>query len=128
MTPGPASGLAAPNQPALTVEKLREAVEQMNGGDLKGILQTLLIGAKDLPEGRQKIEDWFNEGMDRATGWYRKRTNIFMAFWALLVVVAFNVDTFTISRSLLNNSKLRASLVAAAEETVKQPVNPGSTT
>jgi hypothetical protein len=115
-------------QISLDPEKLRNAVDAMKDVNLKPILQTLLSGAKDMAESRQKIESWFNEGMDRATGWYKKRTNIFMAVWALLVVVAFDVDTFTVARTLLNNSKLRTSLVAAAEQTVKEPANTGGNT
>jgi len=70
------------NQIALDPEKLRDAVDALKDVNLKPILQTLLSGAKDMAESRQKIENWFDEGMDRATGWYKKRTNLFMAVWA----------------------------------------------
>jgi hypothetical protein len=40
--------------------------------------------------------------------------------------VLFNVNTFTIARALLNDSKLRAALAAAAAETVNQSAAKGT--
>jgi hypothetical protein len=54
-----------------------------------------------------------------------KKIHWFLALWALIVAVLFNVDTLSIARALLDNPKLRASLVAAAaEETVKSTYVP----
>ena len=73
-----------------------------------------------MDDAHKKLEQWFNDGMDRASGWYKKKIHWFLALWALIVAALFNVDTFSIAQSLMNNPKLRASLVATAEETAKQ--------
>lgn len=119
---------AALAQVAQDVSQLRGAVAILAEAKLKTALQSLLAGAKDIEEARAKLEQWFNEAMDRATGWYKRHVRIVTAFLALGVAVGFNVDTFTIARSLMENSKLRAALVAAAEQAVRQPlpVNPSA--
>lgn len=66
--------------------------------------------------------------MDRASGWYKRKAQVCTVILALLVVSIFNVDTFTIARELMNNSKLRATLVASAEEVVKQSGGGAGTT
>lgn len=104
------------------LESLRRLLDKLPGAELTLTLQSLLSGAKDMDEARQRLEAWFNEGMDRASGWYKKHTQAWTAGLALAIVCAFNVDTLTITRELLNDSRLRAVLVAAAAETVKQPV------
>src|SRR5438034_11550920 len=62
----------------------------------------------------------FNVSIALASGWLKKKIQLFLTLWALIVAVLFNVDTFSIAQALLNNPKLRASLVAAAEEIAKQ--------
>lgn len=103
------------------LDPLRVVVSALKGVEMQPILESLLSGAKDMEEARKKLEAWFNEGMDRATGWYKKHAQIWTAVLALGVVGFFNLDTLTIMRELMSNSKLRATLVASAEETVKQP-------
>lgn len=108
---------------------LREIVlKGLGGTPLKLTLESLLSSAKDMGEARKKLEDWFNEGMDRASGWYKRKAQVCTVILALLVVSIFNVDTFTIARELMNNSKLRATLVASAEEVVKQSGGGAGTT
>ncbi len=107
---------------ASDLQKVRDAVAALPSTltDTQLVLQSLLSGCTNMDDARKKLEQWFNDGMDRASGWYKKKIHWFLALWALIVAVLFNVDTFSIAQALLNNPKLRASLVAAAEETVKQ--------
>jgi hypothetical protein len=72
-------------------------------------------GESKLALTRSNAERWFNDTMDRASGWY-KRT---MQYWALtiglLLGVIFNVDTVAIATRLWIQPTLRQSSVAAAE-------------
>ena len=121
----------AANQDLDSINTELESLRNLVRNNLKDVgfrptLESLLAGAKDMDEARKKLEAWFNEGMDRATGWYKKHVQIWTAALAVGVVVFFNADTFTIAQELMRNSKLRATLVAAAQETVRQP--PGTNT
>jgi len=108
------------DQAGRDLDSLRLLLDRLTDTKVTPILQSLLSGAKNMEEARKRLEAWFDEGMDRATGWYKKRAQVCTAVLALLLVVALNADTITITRELLKNSRLRAALVAAAEETVKQ--------
>lgn len=86
------------------------------------VIHSIVGSAVDIPEARKKLEDWFDTSMERIGGAYKRKTQRWMFLWAALFTLLFNVDTLTITRELMNNSKLRSVLVASAEETVKQPV------
>lgn len=67
------------------------------------------------------IEMWFNTSMERAAGWYKRKTQLVVFVIAIIFIFALNIDTISISKDLSNNSALRASIVAAAQESAKQP-------
>lgn len=122
-TPPPAAAAGVPpstDKGVAELETLRAVVSCIPTVDTRAVLSSLLHGVSNMTEARKRLEEWFNEGMDRATGWYKKQMHWFILAWSLLVAAAFNVDTFAIARALLNNPKLRAALVASAEQTVKQ--------
>lgn len=119
-----AVGAPLPNPGGIdsSLAELKRALKTFEGTDLERILQSYINDSKNLPELKQKLETWFDECMDRATGWYKKHITWCMAGIALVVAIGFNVDTFILVKELMGNSKLRATLVASAEEAVKQPV------
>jgi hypothetical protein len=60
------------------------------------------------------IQDWFNSGMDRVSGWYKVRTR-WMLFWIGLALAALcNVDAIEIAATLNRSPALRASFVSTA--------------
>jgi hypothetical protein len=42
---------------------------------------------------RQNIEDWFNNSMDRLSGWYRRRTQTLLYAISIGLVFSFNIDS-----------------------------------
>jgi hypothetical protein len=68
---------------------------------------------------RKNLEDWFNKAMERVGGWYKRWTQRVLLCLATLVVVASNADTVMLIERLSKDNVLRASIVAAAEDTVK---------
>lgn len=47
---------------------------------------------------RQRIEDWYDDAMDRVTGWYRRRSQAWILIFAAFVAVVLNIDTLEIAR------------------------------
>ena len=92
-------------------------------GPLQRTLTTLLEEAQhDVERLKKQIEIWFNNGMDRASGWYKRKTQWIQFFLGLSLVIALNIDSVHIGRTLLAvNSPLRASLVESAKSLVAQP-------
>ncbi len=68
----------------------------------------------DMNTFKLKLEDWFNDTMERATGWYKKYTRIVLFVIGLIVAYVFNVDTIAIHRILSTNKSAREQMVQMA--------------
>jgi hypothetical protein len=90
---------------------------------LQKTLTNLLDEAQhDVERLKTQIEIWFNNGMDRASGWYKRKTQWFQFFLGLTIVIVLNIDSVHIGRALFAvNSPLRASLVESAKSFVAEP-------
>lgn len=54
---------------------------------------------------------WYNETMDRATGWHKRKMRV-ISFWlGLLLAICFNIDTISIAKILANDKDARSQLV-----------------
>lgn len=102
--------------------RARQTVAALPDVQLQKVLLTCLDEAgNDLKVARENVERWFNDAMDRVSGWYKRKTQLIVLGLALLVTLAVNADTIMIANSLSRDSVLRAAVIAAAQETAKQP-------
>jgi hypothetical protein len=74
----------------------------------------------DIVRARENIEKWFNDGMDRVSGWYKRRTRWVLFGLGFAVAIGINANTVDIARTLANNAAIRSSLVPLAEAAVAQ--------
>ena len=122
-SPGVVVNVAGVNPPAPVEDSLvdlRAAIQALPNADVKRGLLTLVSAAgKDVAKARENIEGWFNSGMDRVSGWYKRRTQLIILLLGLLLAASLNVDTVAIVRVLSTDRTLRDSLVAAAQEYAK---------
>ena len=89
---------------------------------LQSALKPLLVAAKAQSASWEEaydntlagIEKWFNASMERVSGWYGRKARAVTFVFALLITLAFNVDSLAIARSLYTNTTQRQALVAAA--------------
>lgn len=97
-------------------------VKAMPDCDLKTQL-TLLAG--DLQTGADtldkqvtaavgRLENWFNESMDRVSGWYKRKAKFLAIVVGLVMAIVLNADTVHVAKTLWTDSNLRASLAAGA--------------
>ena len=66
----------------------------------------------------KNIEAWFESGMQRVSGWYKKTAQRILLVLGLVVAVGFNVDTLQIATQLSQSAQLRKSLADAATQVV----------
>jgi hypothetical protein len=59
---------------------------------------------------RKRLEQWFDDAMERVSGVYKRTTQIIILIIACLVVLGFNVDTVRITRALLRDANLRTTV------------------
>ncbi|MGC2236844.1 MAG: hypothetical protein WA584_11835 [Pyrinomonadaceae bacterium] len=119
---------AVASPPAITspLEGFRETVANFDNEDIRKALLPLIDAAgSDAAKARENIENWFNSGMDKVSGWYKRRSQIIILIIGFIVAIFLNADSISISNQLWHDKPLRDSLVAASEEAVKN--NPTET-
>lgn len=87
----------------------------------KSALALLDETVTDLAEARARLEGWFDDAMDRVSGYYKRWAQLVIIVIAIVVATLFNVDTLAIASSLARDPAKRAALVSAAQEAVAHP-------
>jgi hypothetical protein len=101
---------------------LQPAVSGLPDGEVKRALTALLrTSDRDLATAQEKIEGWFNDAMDRVSGWYKRRTQIWTIATALVLTLAVNADTLHIAQRLWTDPALRAQVVEEARVRASKP-------
>lgn len=77
----------------------------------------------DIDKFKTYLESWFDETMERATGWYKKYTQVVLLAVGFVIAVLFNVNTMEIVGKLEKDPKLREQLVLQAENFQKAHPN-----
>jgi hypothetical protein len=104
-----------------SIEAVRTAVAKLPPGSARQMLLTLLSQANiDVVQARQAIESWYNDGMDRVAGWYKRKVQLILIILALLLTVATNTDTIVVVKALISSPALRASTVDAAQNYIHE--------
>ncbi len=109
----------------VTFTKIKKIVkENLQEGDTRQMLLSMINDVeqkeenveKKLEKLRAEIEDWYDTLMKRASGWYKRRVQIFLFAIGLLTAVIFNADTFDIVNTLTSNPQVRQEMVELAEK------------
>jgi hypothetical protein len=96
-------------------------VNSLNHSDLKILLNSFHLNAPDIASLQKNIENWFNQYMDRVSGWYRKKSSYSVAFISLAIVLLFNFDMIFLVRNIYGNGQLRDVLVTQAQQVASHP-------
>ena len=65
---------------------------------------------------RERLADWFDAGMDRVAGWYKRQVKYCLIGVAAFVTVAVNADSIRMVEQLWQDDALRAAIASAAEQ------------
>jgi hypothetical protein len=94
---------------------LRTRIENMPKGSLRtSLLAEVNSASGDMDRARDNIEKWFDDSMDRVSGWYTRKTRMMGLILAIIVVVVINADTLMIANTLVKDDAKRDALVEAA--------------
>jgi hypothetical protein len=63
---------------------------------------------------KNKLEDWYEETMERASGWYKKQTQFILVIIGFIIAWCFNVDSIAIAKILMKDKKAREQMVQLA--------------
>jgi hypothetical protein len=85
--------------------------------DLEQILSIYMEQANgDLQKFKLLIENWYDDTMDRVSGWYKKQTNWILFVIGLCLAIAFNISTIDIVRQLSVSKAAREGIVKSATD------------
>lgn len=68
---------------------------------------------------RRAIEGWYDDTMDRVSGWYKRRSQVVLVAIGILVAGFANTDTVEVTTRLWKEDAVRAAIVAQASEAVE---------
>ena len=91
-----------------------------HASDTIALLRSFLSDANnDLPKFRTSLEKWFNDTMDRASGWYKRKSQVIVFLIGLGLAAAFNASTFGIVTQLSKDKIAREQLAQIASSYVQ---------
>ncbi len=97
------------------VGEFAAAVDKLPNGRLKGILKAYRRDTRERSaELREAIEGHYDAIMERASGWYKRKTQTISMIAAALLVVGGNVDSIAIIKGLADDPVTRARMVEQA--------------
>jgi hypothetical protein len=98
----------------------------LNGkGSVNAALRLLMADANDnYDRFVENVEVWFNHGMERVSGWYKRYTQGMLVALAIPLTMLVNADSLDIGCVVWKDPTVRASLVAEAQKTDVSPPPP----
>src|SRR5215212_11849902 len=92
----------------VTTRDVEGAFRSLPPGDVRQALLAVLKHIDDDVENAHlAIQGWFEDAMDRVTGWYKRKTQIWTILVALVITLTSNADTVNITRRLWQDPVLR---------------------
>ncbi|HVQ07129.1 MAG TPA: hypothetical protein VMS43_01705 [Allosphingosinicella sp.] len=82
------------------------------------------LAGPDVRRLRRELEGWYDGAMDRAAGWYKRHTQIWLFVMGLVVSVLLNVNSVTLAQHLAVNPQAREYANRLAEQMARQPAVP----
>lgn len=104
---------------SVTHPQMKQALSTL----LRGVEEYTAQGESAIATARSNVESWFNDSMDRLSGWYKRRAQNMALIIGIGLSVVMNVDSLGIVTQLWKEPILRQSLVAQAESFVEQNEN-----
>jgi hypothetical protein len=99
----------------LSVEALRESALALASPQLqRAVLAALDHSGGDLATARLNIERWFNGTMDRASGWYKRRTQALLFLLGFAIAAGMNIDALHVMQRLTADKAFRDVVVKEA--------------
>jgi hypothetical protein len=94
---------------------------QFGQGSMAAALRALYNDASGSEQKLQtNLENWYNDAMDRVSGWYKRYTQNVLLVIGLVLAIVFNVSSIRIVRALWVDKDARTALASEADQYMKQ--------
>ena len=99
------------------VGRARTEVAKLKDSQFKRKLAGIIDAAgDDIGRVRLEIEHWYDDAMNRVSGWYKRKSHVWLLVFGVLVVSAWNVDTLQVVDKLWNDPTARAAVLSQADQ------------
>lgn len=104
------------------LRKVDQSIKKIPSERVQQALTSLLHNAQgDAVAFRRSAEQWYDDHMERVSGWYRRRIQKILWLLAFLVAFTLNADSLQIAKRLWVEPSVRAALVNQAESVSNRP-------
>jgi hypothetical protein len=102
------------------IARARDTVADLPESGFKRKLSSMIeASGEDVDRLRTEIEHWYDDAMNRVSGWYKRKSHLWLLVFGVLVVSAANVDTLQVVDRLWNDKTARAAVVAQADKAAR---------
>jgi hypothetical protein len=113
-----AAGQTTMDTIAQNVDKLPDSMSSFRSS-----LQALVKDAGgDVTRFRSSVESWYDDHMDRVSGWYKRHVAIITLVAGTVLVVLFNINALTIGRTLYTQNTVSSAISMVAAKGGSCPV------
>ena len=106
---------------------LLEGIRKIENPSFKSAVETIISSARQVDGAQQKLQAWFDDGMDRASDIFRRKLQMISLGVAFALAFVLNVDTLYLARTLWEDQLLRQTVAAAAQNFDESAVTADST-
>ncbi len=120
---GVASSKTAAVKGAMTalLDRARMEVAARQQSATKDIIGAQNAAAQLAATLEKNVASWFNDGMDRVSGWYKRNAQTWTLCLAVVVTLLLNADTIRVADILWTSPTTRAAVVQAAVARAEKP-------
>lgn len=107
---------------AFDINSLRDAVEKdklLPEGLKRYVLQSISEANGELAKVRADLAKWYDDAMERLSGYYKKFAQRIIVFVSFVVVAIFNADSLQVGKYLYENPEAARQLANQAAQVVK---------
>ncbi len=98
------------------VDKVKKSVEFLQNEEIKNQIISYADGVEEkVVSFKTKVEHWYDDVMDRTSGWYKRQTQLILFILGMLIAIGFNVDIIQIYQSLSKNPELALRIANEAQ-------------
>src|ERR1051325_906006 len=111
----------------LSFRSFRTSALKLRNDNLRQTLLLLIANSNGSMEQLQKsIEEWFDQAMDRVSGWYKRQAQWITLALGVLIAAFANADTVAIANRLSTDAALRQAIIAQAQVFAQRRLEPAA--
>jgi hypothetical protein len=107
-----------------TMESITKTLAESNTKAAQALLALANDAKGSVSAFQTNVEQWYNDGMDRVSGWYKRYIQRVLIVIGLVLAVVFNVDSIRVARTLWLDRDARQAMVNAADSYTKEHTAP----